>query len=316
MDIFFTTLQSVFTLLGIGIIGFWIISKKIIPAEVISVLSPLAIDIALPCLVFANIMTKFDPEKINQWWLLPIWWMGFTGWLLILTMLFSLISNKQFKNEFRVSLFYQNGLFLPLAIIMGMNSRDNSLLVSLFLFMLLYPAFFFNSYRIFFKKNDTFTFDKRMLERTLNPVLIATLVALILVISGLNSCLPEFIIKISATIGNMAVPLIILIIGGSIYIDFQKKERIYWLEILKFILCKNFLFPAFALAAIYLIKPEYNLALIIAIEASVPPITAVPIVVEREKGNTGIANQYLIASFITAVVSLPTVIYFFNKIYQ
>ena len=41
MDLFITTFESVATLLGIGVIGFWIIKKKIVPGNILGLLSPL-----------------------------------------------------------------------------------------------------------------------------------------------------------------------------------------------------------------------------------------------------------------------------------
>ena len=73
MDFFLITFESVIVLLGLGALGFLIIQRKIIPEQALDVLSPLALDIALPCLIFANIITTFTPETIPQWWLLPAW---------------------------------------------------------------------------------------------------------------------------------------------------------------------------------------------------------------------------------------------------
>ena len=56
MDLFITTFESVATLLGIGVIGFWIIKKEIVPGNILGLLSPLALEIALPSLILVNII--------------------------------------------------------------------------------------------------------------------------------------------------------------------------------------------------------------------------------------------------------------------
>ena len=61
MTIFSIVLQSVLALIGIGVLGFWILRRGILPENVIGFLSRLAIDIALPCIVFAGILLNFDP---------------------------------------------------------------------------------------------------------------------------------------------------------------------------------------------------------------------------------------------------------------
>jgi len=56
MHILNITLQSVAALLAIGMLGFWIIKRHIIPENILQFLAVLAIEIALPCIVFANII--------------------------------------------------------------------------------------------------------------------------------------------------------------------------------------------------------------------------------------------------------------------
>jgi predicted permease len=255
MDIFLITLESIFTLLGIGIIGFWIIAKKIIPAGVMGVLSPLAIDIALPCLIFSNIVMKFNTGTLPQWWQLPLWWAAMTALFFLMTLVASVISHRKVRTEFRISLFYQNGLFLPLALLVGIPGTGADVLVALFIFMLFYPAFFFNTYTFFFKTGRGRPSGFERAKRIANPVLIATTIALILVLSGLQHRVPGFITQITVIMGNMAVPLIILIIGGAVFINYQKKEGFPLAEIIKFVIIKMCL-PSVVLGFIYCFRPD------------------------------------------------------------
>ncbi|MDH7507081.1 MAG: hypothetical protein QHH15_04775 [Candidatus Thermoplasmatota archaeon] len=71
MNLFITTFESVAVLLGIGIIGFFIIKKKLVPGNVLGFLSPIVLDIALPCLIFVNLINNFNPDEIPNWWQLP-----------------------------------------------------------------------------------------------------------------------------------------------------------------------------------------------------------------------------------------------------
>jgi hypothetical protein len=85
MNIFHVTLQAVITLLGIGILGFLIVKRKIIPENVMGVLATLSIDIALPSLVFANVLLDFSPAEYPGWWQLPLWWLFFQAIALVLS---------------------------------------------------------------------------------------------------------------------------------------------------------------------------------------------------------------------------------------
>lgn len=313
MNLFITTFESVAVLLGIGILGFWIIKKQIIPGKVLGILSTLALDIALPSLIFVNITQNFSPSTYPDWWQLPLWWGFFTLIAFCLTFIFRYVSNKNNRKEFAISLFYQNGIFFPLAILAGMFGNDSSYIVSLFLFTIFYAAFFFSTYHLFFGKKGSFNFNWR---KIIHPVLIATIIAVLIRYAGVQNYIPKFVISIFVLLGGMTVPLIMIILGGNVYIDFHKKGKFQHMEIIKFVLIKNIIFPLIFLGVIILLKPSYHIALLIILQSAVPPITAVPIVTERSGGNRFITNQFIVASFILSLLTLPIMIFLFSILYH
>ncbi len=308
MNLFVVTFESVAILLGIGLIGFWIIRKKVLPENALRVLSPLALEIALPSLVFMRIISDFSPSDSPDWWHLPIWWLFFMVVAALLTFIFRYISKKETRNEFAISLFFQNGIFVPLAIISSMHPNNSSYLVYLFLFTMFYPAFFFNTYYFFFgKKIKDINWKK-----VLNNVLLATIAALILVFVGLSTYVPDIATSILYMLGAMTIPLIMLVIGGNIYLDFNKRGEIFTIEIVKFLIVKNIIFPLIFLGILLFVKPPYHIALILIIQAAVPPVTSVPIFTERAGGNFSIVNQFVVSSFIFSLITLPVFITIFS----
>ncbi|HQI80153.1 MAG TPA: AEC family transporter [Deltaproteobacteria bacterium] len=307
MDVFLTTFTAVAMLLTIGIMGYWMLSRRVIAGSVLGPLSVLAIDIALPCLTFTGILSNFHPEENTSWWTLPLWWLGSTVLFLFLSSVFSLVAKPEYRREFRVSLLFQNGIFFPLAIIAGMYGTNSTLLVELFLFTLFYPAFFFNAAPLFFSKGI-----KMDPAKVFNPVLVATVLAVVLRLAGLETLVPRFLSDGLKVVGAMAVPLLMLVLGGNIYIDMRESGRPAYLENLKFILLKNLVFPLATLGVLLLVRPPYPVAFIIMMHAAVPPVTAIPIIVEREGGNRGIVNQFMVASFLFSLASLPAMLMVFS----
>jgi len=314
MQVINITVQALAALLGLGLIGFIIVKRKILPESVLSVLTPLVIDIALPCMVFVSIVKKFDPAVNPDWWALPLWWMLFTAGLAVMTVVFGWIASADIRKEFRMSLFYQNGLFVPTGLIMGLFGRDTGLLADLFLFMILYPAFFFNTYHLFFMKRDRNGIAVAW-NRVFNPVLAATMAALTVRLCGVQDFIPGFVVQIMAQVGDITIPLIMIILGGSIYIDFRKRGEPRWAEIVKFVAIKNLAFPAVTLMILYLFRPSFNIAILMLIQSAVPPVTSVPSMIERVKGNAGAVNQFLLYSFIASVVTIPAALMVFHLIY-
>jgi len=312
MDLFITTFESVAVLLGIGLIGFVIIKRQIVPGKVISLLSPLALEIALPALIFVNIIQDFSPISMPDWWILPIWWLIFTLIAGVLTFFFMFISKKDTRKEFGVSLFYQNAIFFPLAIIAGIFGDDSSYIIYLFIFALFYPAFFFSTNHFFFKNTGPKKID---IKKIFHPVLIATIIAITIKSINFQNYIPSFLVRILMILGGMTIPLIMIILGGNIYNDYVNKGKLELFEILKFVIVKNIFFPIIFLVILFILRPDYHIALIILLQSAVPPVTAVPIITERSNGNRSIVNQFIVGSFIFSLVSIPIMIYLFEMIF-
>lgn len=317
MGVFLVSLQAVFALLGIGVLGFWIIGRRRVPSDTLAFLSSLAIDISLPLLVLANLILDFSPQHYPDWWLMPLWWLGFTAVALALSLLASFLVSKDVRGEFASSLFYQNGLFFPILILGGIFGQGNQYLVPLFMFTVFYPSLVFSTYSLFFGKG--IQRQKLNWRRIVNPVLVATVVGLIIGLVSASDYIPDFFVTIVTMVGAIATPLFMLILGGNIYNDFmyRAKDGKNWYagEVIKFVLVKNVMFPLVFMALLLWLRPEFPVALIVMLQAVVPPITAMPILVERCGGNRRVASQFVLASFVFSIVSIPAFIYLFDRFF-
>jgi hypothetical protein len=317
MNVFLTTLQAVLVLLGIGLLGFWIIGRRRVPSDTLAFLQSLAIDIALPLLVVGNLITGFSPQVYPEWWRFPLWWLGFAVVALALSLASSFLVRKEIRGEFTIGLLYQNGLFLPILIIEGLFGGDNPYLVPLFLFVIFHPSVIFSTYTLFFGKR--IQREKLNWRRIVNPVLVATVAGIVIGLVSVNDYIPEFLITIVAMVGAITIPIIMLILGGNIYNDFMYKadnqRKWYIPEVIKFVLVKNVVFPLVFLGLLLLLRPDLTVALIVIVQAAVPPITAIPILVERCGGNRQIASQFVFASFIFCILSIPVVLYLFSRFF-
>jgi hypothetical protein len=312
------TFQAVAALLGIGLLGFWIIARRRVTADTLGFLSSLSIDIAVPCLTLSSLIKDFSPERNPDWWRMPLWWIGFAIIGLILSISSSYLVKKEYRGEFITGIWFQNGLFFPIVIIIGLFGTQNPYLPLLFLFAFIHPTVMFSTYSVFYgKKTKT---QKLNLRRLINPVLITTIIGLGIALIGLKPYIPEFIINIALMVGAMASPLFMLILGGTIYHDFrgesQGNRKIYFKEVIKFVAVKNLLFPVVFLGLLIWILPEYSVALIIILEAAVPPVTAIPIFAERSGGNKALASQFVLASFLVSILSIPMVLLLFNQFFS
>lgn len=346
MLLFISTFQAVAVMFLVGALGVYVINKKILPSSALKMLSPLAIDIALPALAAYNVLTKFKPEENPQWWMLPVYWAGFTLIAFILSLIFMNISLKLYRREFFTSLFYQNGIFFPLMILGGMYGANSINLVNLFLFTLFFPAFFHNTMPMVYKGHNS---EGNNISWLLNPVFVMTIFTLAIRLAGFNQYVPNFVLNGLLMVGGMSLPIILLIIGANVYTEYQKsrgsipivtpisrsvepislwaalisrmrlsrpanppKIRIQWFEISKFIIIKNFLFPLIILFLLRIVRLPHNIAFLILLQASVPPITIAPLITERYGGNYLIVNQFLLGSFLFSLISIPVMVMLFG----
>lgn len=308
MDIFLTTFQAVAVLLGVGLLGFWLISRRVLKNEAFDLLSPLAIDVSVPALVFSSIVSNFKPAQNPGWWLLPLWWLAFTALAGVLTASSSFVAAPGTKREFLVALFYQNGLFFPLIIIAGLFGGSSPYLADLFLFTLFYPVFFFNTWQFFFRGEQ----HRINWRRALNPILVATIIALAMVLIGIQHYLPAVISQMLTFVGAMATPVLMIILGGNIYTDLQTPSEWRLDEVAKFVVLKNIVFPLVTIGFLILVRPPYGVALIMLLQAAVPPITAVPIVVQQAGGNRSLVNQFMAASLLFSILTIPAMMALFG----
>ncbi len=316
MDILLVTLQAVAALLGIGVIGFLIIGRKKVPSATMGFLSSLSIDVAIPCLVLSSLIIDFSPENNPTWWLMPLLWAGFAVVAIVLSLGASFLVNKERRGEFAISLAFQNGLFFPIIIIVGLFGPQNPYLSLLFLFGLLHPTLMFSTYPLFFGKKAQR--EKLNWQRLLNPVLVATIIGMFIALMGIRDYVPEFAKTILLMVGAMASPLFMLILGGTIYYDFMEEKtarKIFWADIIKFIVVKNLVFPAVFLGLLIWLRLDFPMTLVVFLQAVVPPVTAIPIFAERAGGNRSLASQLVVASFLFSILTIPAMLFLFTRFF-
>lgn len=315
MNVFLVTFQAVVALLGIGILGFWVIGHRRVPDSTLGFLASLAIDVALPFLVLVNLIRDFSPEKFPNWWRLPIWWLGFSAVALAISLTAARLVKPGIRAEFTIGLFYQNALFFPLIIISGLFGLGNPYLVSLLVFTVFQPSLVFTTYPLFFRNNKPWTKELSW-QRILNPVMLSTFMGMLVSLAALRRFVPAFVLTILTMVGAMATPLFMLILGGNIYKDFisggNARGKFDIIAVSKFVIVKNLVFPLAFIALMVWFRPDPNTAFIIVLQAAVPPITAIPIFAERLGGNRTIASQFVIGSFIFSLVSIPAMLYVFS----
>ncbi|MBT4289112.1 MAG: hypothetical protein HOD92_17435 [Deltaproteobacteria bacterium] len=316
MEIFAATFQSVAILMGIGLVGFWILARKTVPLDVLKVLTPLVLEVSLPCMIFSNIILKFNPQTDIDWWHLPLWWFAMISLFLVLSLVGMFFVDSKNKGEAGISLLFPNATFFPMGIIPIIFGKNSPLLVELFIFTIFFPILVFNGYSYFFRKNQPKRKFSLAESKILNSVLLATLMAVILKLTKVDRIIPDFVITVVNIVGLTALPLIMITLGGNVYVDFQRRGGIAWKSMIRFVFVKNLIFPMVTLGFLVLVQPPKNVSILIFLQSVVPPLSAVPVFVGRAKGNVALTNQFLVSSFLCAIISIPICMYCYSLFFE
>jgi malate permease and related proteins len=127
---------------------------------------------------------------------------------------------------------------------------------------------------------------------------------------------PDFVITVVNTEGLTALPLIMITIGGNIYVDFKHCGGNSWKSAIQFVIVKNLIFPMVTLAFLVFVQPPKKISMLIFLLSVVPQLSAVPVFVGREKGNVSLANQFLVSSFICAILTIPLCMYCYSLFFE
>lgn len=301
MTFFATTLESMAISAAVGGVGFWAARRGRLDRPALKVLSLIALDIALPCQIFASILRAFEPAHYPGWWQLPLWW----GALTLLQGAIALLTGRLFdpstRREAQLGLLYQNAIFIPLVMLVELFGPHSRMVVQLFLFTLFFPAFFFTTAPLFYPAPNR----GLRWNRLLTPSFIATGAALALKGLHLGAAIPEFALRGLELVGAIAVPGLLMYLGGAICHDRSHVSAGSLRPILGFVAIRNLLIPMLVLGIVHFLPLPGELSLLLVLQAAMPPITALTALVDREGGDRLFTNRIMLASFLVALITVP-----------
>lgn len=310
---FQSTLEAFAVLLVVGVIGFLAVTRGLVPRNALAPISRIALEIALPALVFTNLVTQEFPAGKLSIWQLPLWWMAFTATTTMLAFALAMLAPTHIRNEFRAALVYPNAVFVPLLLLSARFGQTSTQVAMLFIFTVAFSPVYFSTYPLLFGLHGIANIRW---QRILHPVLIMTLIAMALRSLGLQNAVPESLIGATTMLGAAALPLILLVLGGQLTINARQTQSNHIKAVIAFVFIKNLLFPALFLGLLILVRPPRLIALFILIQAAMPPITSLPIIAQRADADHATTTRFLIASFLAAVVTVPLAIAAFDAIFN
>jgi predicted permease len=316
---FLTTFLSMLKIFLVMLAAGVLLRKKVLTPEHIKGLTAATVDVFLPCLTFYSITTAFKPHEFPIWWIIPLC----TGALMLggigLGVLFFRKELPEKRNMPPLAGIHNGAyLVLPLGAVLFPDQFEVfSLYVLLYVLGQTPIIWSIGKYMLTAEAGDRF----RLID-IFNPPLVATLLALAVVFSGLRDLLLPNGIGAAASIperladavfstikllGDATIPLALFILGGilgSISIRFKDIKR----DVMKVSTVKFILLPFAAVLILYatgLSKHYPLLATFFVIQSSAPPAIVTLMQINKYGGDEQKVGSVLFITYLICLVAMP-----------
>ena len=283
----------------------WLVRRNIIPKNGVKLISDTVITVFLPCMIFSNIVGRFEPSELSFWWALPLSAALITiaGWG-ISTALFARMGPE--KRELKPIAFLQNaGYFvLPIGQMMLGEAFDQFALY-VFLYILANNPLLWLIGKHFLRKreqNEAFQWS-----HILSPPIYANIIALFLVATGTRAFLPDVVLNTATFLGEGAVPLGIFALGatlGTINIDLRRHLKAGALVVLQ----KMFIMPLAVIGAVALIpwmRSDPLMVLLFVLQGASPPATSLILQSKSYSDDSERVGTVTIMCYLVCMISIP-----------
>jgi len=306
---FITTGTAIAKLLILGLAGYILLRKNIVTERGFQGLSRVVVSLTLPCLIFSNILTKFDPTALPRWWLFPITGAAAGSILLLAGYGVSRLIrvDGRHRGHFMCMLAFQNAGYIPLPLAAALLSSGEKEIVFMYIFLLsmgLSPVMWSIGAGLIsghLRKGNI------NIRAVITPPFVATTLSVAFVLVGLVNHIPDLLLSTLSMTGDITIPLIMITLGGILGGMKSQGSRDNK-ALASLILMKLIVFPALALLIINLLHPSRLLGLFLIIQAASPPATALPVMGNHYGVETDFLNRGILYSYLCAIVTIPVYI--------
>lgn len=304
---------AIIKLTAIAVLGFYFYKRKVIDQRVLDFLIFFIINFTVPFLAFSHIVENLRIDSgysVGMFLLLSIviFFVSF-----ILGFLFSFKRKHEFKKEFISLVSFQNCGYLPLSIAVFFlpQSLSEEFIIYTFMYILGFDIIFWSvgSFFIFKKKGEEFK-----LKSIFTPPIIATVLALLFVYSGIAKFVPSVMLSPLKMIGDLSFVLSMIILGcwlakintANLY------KRIF--IVLEASLLKLMVLPFIFLLIVLRFDISSLFGLFVVLQASMPSAVTLPIVVNLRKADSEFVSQGVLFSHILSIVTIPVWVGLYMKL--
>lgn len=295
---------AVIKLCLIAVFGFILYKKNIVDRRVLDFLTFLVINLAIPFFFFSHLIDNADlvlRQSVLAFLSLSVI-IFFAGYGLGIL---SSFKKGSIKREFISIVSFQNSGYLPMniALFLFTPAVREAFLVYVILYLLGYNILIWSvgSFLIFREKGE-----KLSKQSLFTPPILATIIALVFLYSGLYKFVPELILCPVRMIGNISFVFSMIILGCWLAMIDRKGILAKIPVITVASLLKLVIMPLIFFVILRQLKVFSILGLFILMQAAMPSATSLPIVVSlRKGGNAEFISQGVFFSHLLSIFTVP-----------
>jgi predicted permease len=321
-QIFQTTFAATFAVVLMGACGYFLVKRKILDEEGLAPLSTLVVRLLLPLFIFYQLQQHFRFETYPHWWWFPLLSVGLSmlgyGMGKMALKLDPMFTARQ---EFLALTSFQNSGNIPLMIITSLFS--GAVMHELYMYVFLYCIGFniliwtfgvtlllSSSQSSSVSVSEPPGGDVRIRwQEIANPPVVATIITLIVIALGWQDVIPDIILEPMKILGDCAVPLSMVIMGGNLAaVDLGRLKS---KPIVLLVLTKLVVIPLLMIAIVRSVNLSFSLGFLLTLEAAVPSAVSLSLIASYYRTDQRFINQGLFFGHLISVVTVPIFLTFY-----
>jgi len=313
---FKTTGLAIVEIFILGLLGFFLVKRKILSLEGLDGISRLVIEVALPLFIFCQFIKEFSFSLYPNWWLFPMLSIALTVLGFALGGFFVwAVKGSEERRQFLSLVGFQNSGYLPLPLVAALlpAKEASQMFIYIFLFLVGFNLLIWSAgvYLLTYHEDRRFEFLSLF-----SPPVVATIAGLVFVSLGWGNSIPNFIFRPLKMVGDSALPLAMFVVGASLAeLEFGKKIN---KAALAFVcLTKLIIMPLIIMLILINLKSRIPqlVALLLLIQAAMPPATSLSVIIRHYKKEDYLINPAIFIGHIVSIFTIPVFLSLFLSFY-
>lgn len=300
-------INQILVLFIIILLGFILKKMNIIDEFLIKKLSGLLLTITMPALIISSMQLKqVDPTILKECLFIFV----FSGFTYLVSILFAIVVTRLTKCKkddigvYRFMLVFANVGFMGYPVLTAILGKESLFYGAIFNLPFNFLVYTIGIYFLKKKNQEKNDFTWKIF---INPGVVAVLLGLVLFVFDIK--LPFALEKAVSMVGDLTVPLSMLIIGG-VLTNIHLKEVLSNWRIYLFSLLRLIVFP---LMVLWIVRVFTSNELIIGtafILTAMPMATNGVILAEQYDGNARLASETIFISTLLSIITIPVIAMF------